>query len=1187
MNKILCNNLVFDDKGEGNGKLLDGSFFVENSLAEDELSIDTLEFSVRYPLTGQVDTSPTKFPYGTPCTYYQNEKLFGKFYLVKVERLSRFEYNFKFQSAVGLLNDTTHYGGIYQGEKADVIISDIIGGKIPYTIKEIFSKIKLYGWLPIATRRENLKQVLFACGGTIKKNNNGDVYITTLDTTTPIDIPDSRVFNGGKMSYDTLVSRVEVTEHGYIKSDDTEATKVFEGELSGQNFTTPKGYNVRNAALVTWDKPYHSLTFEGCSVLNDECGVNYAIVNATPNAVITGKPYIHTEAIIYKNKANYNGEEKVATVEDATLVSLANSGSTAERVLAYYGNSNTLSTSIILDNEKPTNTITVTDPFGDKATGFIKNIDGTFGSQYERGDIDVVLNYVPPTVVGSRTLVSIAVTTPPTQVNYATGDYFDSSGMVVTATYDDGTTNILNSYRISPMDPLKESDTEITITYTELGVTRSTTQAISVVTMLRRIAITTPPDNTAYYEEDVFDTTGMVVTAYYSDGSSKILNAGEYTYYPTGELTKNDETITITYTDTGVTATTYQDITVGNAPILTGISITKNPDKMTYKLGQFFDTTGMVVTASFDNGTSKPVNGYTYSPAGALGKNDTTITISYTKGGITKTTTLTIVVAYLVSISITTPPTYTEYYEGDNFNKYGMVVTANYSNNSTAVLDESAYTVTPTSLVCADTYVTISYTEQGITATTTQAVTVTYYPYDYTKSTVISTSGTYHLSDFGATHRNIRVVSISGGNGGYGGMSGSSGSDSRSSSISSGNTGSRSSSGGSGGQGGIGGPEVEGGLFYALDLVLDKASDDIVINIGQGGAGGAVTSYNDSGSLNAGATGGETTCRIGNATITSGSGSSSSSGYTNIFTQETYALGGSAGHDAANGGSGGSYSSSGNSGSEINGNYGGSGGRSSSSSTPVTKIEQKGPTISQSWSRQTTEISGGPTTKSISGATSYTVNSSTGKITTSGYRTIGYIGPHPDISKWPNDNNKNMKKYNPGTVYTDLSNDSVPSSRPNGTFYSKITEHVCTTSNQTLNMHIYQNATHNGTKKRTLTVSRVYVYKEHSITKETARGGGGGGGASWNSNGGSGSTGSGGRGAPGPAASSATVYGSSGSSGSGGGGGGGAGGTYASISGDNAYCRESVSQSGFSGGSGGAGSAGGNGAQGCVIIYYS
>ena len=45
-----------------------------------------------------------------------------------------------------------------------------------------------------------------------------------------------------------------------------------------------------------------------------------------------------------------------------------------------------------------------------------------------------------------------------------------------------------------------------------------------------------------------------------------------------------------------------------------------------------------------------------------------------------------------------------------------------------------------------------------------------------------------------------------------------------------------------------------------------------------------------------------------------------------------------------------------------------------------------------------------------------------------------------------------------------------------------------------------------------------------------------------------------------------------------GGGGGGAGGTYASISGDNAYCKEYVSQSGFSGGHGGAGSAGGNGA---------
>ena len=180
-----------------------------------------------------------------------------------------------------------------------------------------------------------------------------------------------------------------------------------------------------------------------------------------------------------------------------------------------------------------------------------------------------------------------------------------------------------------------------------------------------------------------------------------------------------------------------------------------------------------------------------------------------------------------------------------------------------------------------------------------------------------------------------------------------------------------------------------------------------------------------------------------------------------------------------------------------------------------------------------------------------------------------------------------MKQYNPGTVYTDVSNDSVPSSKPNGTYYSKVTEHVCTTSNQTLNLHIYQNATHSGTKKRTLTVSRVYVYKEHDVTVSTGYGGGGGGGASFANPGGSASSKSGGSGGGASTPSTPTSFGSSGNSGSGGGGGGGAGGTYASISGDNAYCKKSASMYGGSGGSGGSGSAGANGAKGCVIIYYS
>lgn len=73
----------------------------------------------------------------------------------------------------------------------------------------------------------------------------------------------------------------------------------------------------------------------------------------------------------------------------------------------------------------------------------------------------------------------------------------------------------------------------------------------------------------------------------------------------------------------------------------------------------------------------------------------------------------------LSGIAITTPPAKTEYTEGETFDKTGMVVTATYSDNSTAAVTD--YTVDKTTLAVGDTSVTVTY--QGKTAT--QSITVT------------------------------------------------------------------------------------------------------------------------------------------------------------------------------------------------------------------------------------------------------------------------------------------------------------------------------------------------------------------------------------------------------------------------------------------------------------------------------
>ena len=163
-----------------------------------------------------------------------------------------------------------------------------------------------------------------------------------------------------------------------------------------------------------------------------------------------------------------------------------------------------------------------------------------------------------------------------------------------------------------------------------------------IETQLVGIAITTPPAKTVYLEGETFDPNGMVVTATYSDGSTAEVSG--YTYSPNGALTASDTSITISYTESGVTRTATQAITVDNAGseedpvILTGIEITTQPAKTVYLEGETFDSNGMVVTATYSDGSTAEVTGY-YSPDGALTASDTSITISYTEGGETKTAT--------------------------------------------------------------------------------------------------------------------------------------------------------------------------------------------------------------------------------------------------------------------------------------------------------------------------------------------------------------------------------------------------------------------------------------------------------------------------------------------------------------------------------------------------------------------
>ena len=164
--------------------------------------------------------------------------------------------------------------------------------------------------------------------------------------------------------------------------------------------------------------------------------------------------------------------------------------------------------------------------------------------------------------------MKIEVTTNPTKTSYLAGDSFNSAGMVVTASYGTGqavlATAEVSGYSVSP-SVLTDGTTSVTITYSEGGETCTTTLPVTVTHRLTAIAVTTNPTKTTYEYGDTLSTSGMVVTASYSDSRSAAISS--YSCSPTTLSTVGNQRVTVSYTENGVTQTTTFNVTVNRKSV--------------------------------------------------------------------------------------------------------------------------------------------------------------------------------------------------------------------------------------------------------------------------------------------------------------------------------------------------------------------------------------------------------------------------------------------------------------------------------------------------------------------------------------------------------------------------------------------------------------------------------------------
>lgn len=375
MNQIIYSKWVFEDDD-----IRSAQIYRATSLIADSLEPNTLNATVRCS-----DSSILEFEQDTRLTYVHSTDLPAYFYIQDITRTGPDEYAISAMSAIGrLIHGEQHYGGIYTGQTVGQVIPEICG-PVPCVVKTNLQDVQIYGWLPIASRRDNLTQVLFAVGAWIRDDLDGVLHIERLWDGYTANITQAQIYQGPSMSYGAKVTQVVVTEHQYVQGG--EEVTLFEGQSQQGN-------------IITFSEPAYNLRASGFSIL--ESNANYAKITAG-NGTLIGSAYIHNTRQVSAD-VSQAAEPNVVTVSDATLVSLVNSSDVAQRLAQYYACLATFDGDILPGQQLDGNVVGIYDPFDRQMVqACLKSLDIKISGTL-KATVSALVGFKPPQVDDSQTL---------------------------------------------------------------------------------------------------------------------------------------------------------------------------------------------------------------------------------------------------------------------------------------------------------------------------------------------------------------------------------------------------------------------------------------------------------------------------------------------------------------------------------------------------------------------------------------------------------------------------------------------------------------------------------------------------------------------------------------------------------------------------------------------------------------
>ena len=317
-----------------------------------------------------------------------------------------------------------------------------------------------------------------------------------------------------------------------------------------------------------------------------------------------------------------------------------------------------------------------------------------------------------------RRISSVTLDAYPDKTSYVDGERLDTTGLRLLVYYNDGSyERVTSGFTAEPMTVSygRNGNVEATVSYQGFTVSVPLTVTQRQTRKISSVKIDSLPTKTNYTDGEYLDTTGLRLLVQYSDGTYERVSSG-FTAAPTVIRYNNTSTANIAVRYQGYTLT-YQ-INVRSqqqsaAERVRGISILTMPNKTSYTVGEYLDTTGLKIRVYSNDGQYLDIGeGFECSPTRFNGTGNQTVTVSF----LGKTCTFTVAVKEprrVYGLTILTLPANRSYAVGDTISAAGIVLQLQTNNGYETIT--SGYSISPRVASAVGTQmVTVSY--EGLSA---------------------------------------------------------------------------------------------------------------------------------------------------------------------------------------------------------------------------------------------------------------------------------------------------------------------------------------------------------------------------------------------------------------------------------------------------------------------------------------